>query len=180
MAREPEDSTGEQGRESQEMPTLHNGGELAQREVLEAQLQKGANWFFWIAGLSIVNTIILLMEGDRHFVVGLGITQFINGIALAVGQQNPDAALIGKAVAFVMTLIVAAVVAAFGFGARRGMGWIFVLGMGLYSLDGLLFVLFQDWMSVAFHLFCLWCIFGGLRASRQLRALDEAVVFEAD
>jgi hypothetical protein len=35
-------------------------------------------------------------------------------------------------------------------------------------------------MSGAFHAFCLWCIFGGLRASRQLQALDEAVVLEAE
>jgi hypothetical protein len=153
---------------------------LAHREQLEAKMRSGANWFFWIAGLSVVNTVILLMEGDRHFVVGLGITQLVNGIALAIAKQNPETATIGKAVAFVLTLLVSTVVGAFGLGARRGWAWIFILGMVLYLVDGLLFILFEDWMSVGFHLFALWGIFGGLRASRELKAMDFVAVAAAD
>jgi hypothetical protein len=149
---------------------------LAHLAQLTAKMRNGANWFFWIAGLSIANTVILLMEGDRHFVVGLGITQLINAVALAFAQQAPETAMVGKVVAFVITLLASAVVAAFGFGARRGMTWLFIVGMGLYFLDGLLFILFQDWMSVGFHLFALWCMSGGLRASWELNALDRGVV----
>ena len=181
----------DQTEEPAEVVADHGGGEesgasapeqalLAHREQLEAKIRSGANWFFWIAGLSVVNTLILLSEGDRHFVVGLGITQLVNAVALAFVKQAPESAMIAKAVAFVVTLLASAVVMAFGFGARRGMTWLFILGMGLYFLDGLLFILFQDWMSVGFHLFALWCMFGGLSAARELNGLDRVAVAEAD
>lgn len=162
--------------ETEHEPTPEDAAVLAHIEQLYARMRNGANWFYWIAALSMVNTVILLMEGDRHFVVGLGITQLVNGIALAFAQQAPETAMIGKAVAFVITLLASAVVTAFGVGARRGAGWIFIVGMTLYFFDGLLFILFQDWLSVGFHLFALWGIFGGLSASRQLKAMEAAAV----
>jgi hypothetical protein len=160
----------------------HSPGEqsvLVRREQLAAKMRGGANWFFWIAGLSVANTAILLMEGDRHFVVGLGITQLVNAIALEIAKQAPETATAGKVVALVVTLLASAVVTAFAFGARRGMAWLFILGMILYFFDGLLFILFGDWLSLGFHLFALWGIFGGLRAARELNALPLAAA-EAD
>ena len=53
--------------------------ELAQ---LHARGTSGAGWFFWIAALSLINSIILLSGGDRHFVVGLGVT------SIAVSGRN--------------------------------------------------------------------------------------------
>jgi hypothetical protein len=180
MTDQSEEVPESQGIEDQPELSHEETALIAHQEQLAAKMRNGANWFFWIAGLSVVNTVILLMEGDRHFVVGLGITQLVNGIALAIAKQNPETATIGKAVAFVITLLISAVVGAFALGARRGWGWIFILGMALYFLDGLLFILFQDWMSVGFHLFALWGIFGGMRASRELRAMDFVAVAEAD
>jgi len=153
---------------------------LAHREQLTAKMRNGGNWFFWIAGLSIVNTVILLAEGDRQYMVGLGVTQFVNGFALAMAKQAPDIGAGAKIAAFVFTLLASAVVAAFGFGARRGLTWLFALGMGLYLFDGLLLAVFQDWLSAGFHLFALACMFGGLRAARELNALDRAAVTAAD
>jgi len=80
----------------------------------------------------------------------------------------------------VVTVMVPAVVTVFGFGARRGMSWVFVLGMSLYFLDGALCLLLGGWMSVAFHLLALFGILGGLRAARELNVLDQVVVAEAD
>jgi hypothetical protein len=153
---------------------------LAHRAQLTAKLRNGGNWFFWIAGLSIVNTVILLAEGDRQYMVGLGVTQFVNGFALAMAKQAPDTAAGAKIAAFVFTLMASAVVAAFGFGAKRALTWLFALGMGLYLFDGLLLAVFQDWLSAGFHLFALACMFGGLRAARELNTLDSAALAEAD
>lgn len=153
---------------------------LAHYQQLEAQLRTGANWFFWIAALSVVNSIIVLAEGDRSFVIGLGITQVVNGIAIVIGQNNPDMATVLKAAAVVVTCLAAAVVATFGFGARRRMSWVFILGMTLYAMDGLLYLLFLDFFSFGFHLFALWGIFRGLRACRELNAMDLAPLAAAD
>lgn len=145
---------------------------LAHIEQLEAKLRVGANWFFWIAALSTVNAFMILSEANRHFLVGLGITELVNGIAVAVAKQAPNAATIATAVAVVMTFMIAGVVALFGLGARKRMSWVFILGMTLYALDGLLFVLFGDWLSIAFHVVALLGIFRGLSACRELHAME--------
>jgi hypothetical protein len=157
------------------MPSPENAAALAHYQQLEAQLRSGANWFYWIAGLSIVNSVILLAEGDRSFVIGLGITQIINAIAIAIGQNNPEIATVVKAVAVVVTCLAAAVVAAFGFGARRRLTWVFILGMIVYAMDGMLYLLMgPDLKSFGFHIFALWCISRGLSACRQLSGMDVA------
>lgn len=43
-------------------------------------IKGGANWFYWIAGLSIINTLIIFFNGDVNFIVGLGLTQIIDAI----------------------------------------------------------------------------------------------------
>jgi hypothetical protein len=50
--------------------------------------------------------------------------------------------------------------------ARKGLAWVFVVGMVLYGLDGLLFLLVGDWFGLAFHVFVLFCLFKGLQAAR--------------
>ena len=49
---------------------------------LESQFQRGANWFLWIAGTSIINSIIILTGGQWHLVIGLGITQIFDEVAI--------------------------------------------------------------------------------------------------
>src|SRR5262245_42801333 len=119
-------------------------------EQLENRARVGANWFFWIAGLSIINTFMLLGEANRQFVIGLGITQVANVIALEMIKQAPETATAAKGVAYALTFLASAFVAAFGIGARYRLSWVFIVGMTLYAIDGLLFLLFQDWLSVGF------------------------------
>jgi len=146
----------------------------AERRQLEAKFRGGANWFFWIAALSIVNSVILLAEGDRQFVVGLGITQVANGIALEVVKQHPETSMIVKGIAFAFTCLAGGFFAAIGAGSRKGWIWVFAIGILFYILDALLLLLFQDWMSFGFHLFALFGIFGGLSACRKLQAMELA------
>ena len=44
-------------------------------EKYRSAFLSGANWFFWIAGLSLVNSLIILFSGEWSFIVGLGATQ---------------------------------------------------------------------------------------------------------
>jgi hypothetical protein len=143
-----------------------------ERRQLEAKFRGGANWFFWIAALSVINSVILLAEGDRQFVVGLGITQVANGVALAVAKQAPDSATLAKGIGFAFTCLAAGFFAAIGAGSRKRWVWVFAIGIVSYILDGILLLLFQDWMSFAFHLFALFGIFGGLSACRKLNAME--------
>ncbi len=126
------------------------------RAELVEQRDSGAGWFYWIAGLSLINLVILLLESDVYFPVGLGVTDLSYFVL-----ETPIAMALSFGVLALFTL--------FGALARRGSAAIFVLGMLLYALDGVLcFVVFEDWIGVGFHLFVLWRLFSGLRAQMQL------------
>jgi hypothetical protein len=131
------------------------------RAELAARRDSGANWFFWIAGLSLVNVAILLFGAGWSFIIGLGITE----VALA---------FLSTPVALVVSAGVLSLFVFFGVLARRGLAWAFIIGMILYALDGVLFVLIEDWLSIGFHLFALWGLFGGLRAQMQLNRVARA------
>jgi hypothetical protein len=144
---------------------------VEQQYKLEHQLKLGANWFYWIAGLSVVNSVLMFSGSSWGFVIGLGITQIIGAIGTAAAEElGPVATL----VAFVFTLIATGVFVLFGVFANKRYIWAFIVGMVIYAMDGLLFLLIQDWLSIGFHVFALFCIYRGLKAYFELRKLDNA------
>ena len=62
-----------------------------------------------------------------------------------------------------LDLLAAAVFILFGVFANKGHRWAFIVGMVLFALDGLIFLLAQDWIGVGFHVFVLYCFFRGLK-----------------
>lgn len=134
--------------------------------------RRGANWFFWIAGLSLVNSVIIHGGGQTFFAIGLGTTLLIDGIASFIANQSPDAATIVKAIAIGLDIAVALFVAAFGLLARKRYTVIFAIGMALYLLDGLIFVLAMDLIGIGVHIFGIICMWQGFRAFRELNALQ--------
>lgn len=137
-----------------------------ERLRFENQFKSGANWFFWIAGLSIVNSVVILTGGAWSFIIGLGVTQIIDVIGYEMGS-------IGTAVALGLDMLAAGVFVLFGALARKGYAAAFITGMVLYALDGLIFFAVADWLSVGFHAFALFCIFSGLTARRRLTDLHQ-------
>jgi hypothetical protein len=136
---------------------------------LVAKMHSGAAWFYWIAGLSIINSIIIVSGGNIKFVIGLGITEIIDGIAQNIGGA-------GKFIGLFMDLCVAGVFALFGIFARRGIPAAFIVGMIIYALDGMLYLLVQEWLSIGFHVFALYCIFSGFMAQRKLANIVQNLV----
>jgi hypothetical protein len=149
---------------------------LEEKLRLEKRLNDGANWFYAIAGLSIINSIIFLAGGNFYFVIGLGISQLIDGIAVAVaGQTGQNAGLLIKMVAFGLDILIAIVFVLFGFFARRHK-WIYVVGMIIYALDGFIFLIGPDLLSIGFHLLALYGLYNGLKAYTQIKQGDSAIV----
>jgi hypothetical protein len=136
---------------------------------LEQRTQSGARWFFWIAALSLITSLIMLYGSHWGFILSLGITQIIDAIASEAGA---GAGSIVKAVAFALDLSVAGIFALFGVFAGKKHLWAFVTGMVLFGLDALIFLLAQDWFGIAFHAYALYGIFAGFRACRKLLALQ--------
>jgi hypothetical protein len=136
---------------------------------LARRAKSGGNNFYWIAGLSVVNSLILAFQGGITFVIGLGITQLVDAFASVFAEQAPDGALIFKGLGLVLSIIISGIFALFGFLAGKDLRWAFITGMVLYTLDTVLLLVFTDWFGLAFHLFFLWNLWGGLQALNQLR-----------
>ena len=140
---------------------LHTGPAEEERKTLERQRRNGAQWFYWIAGLSLINAGIAFAGQDWRFILGLGVTQLVQELAKS-GSGGTMAGLVGVAVIVIF--------AVFGQRAVQGAGWAFVLGLVVYALDGAIFLLIQDWLSAGFHAFALLMISRGYVAARRLSA----------
>ncbi len=144
-----------------------------ERKSLEAAARSGVNWFFWIAGLSVLNSAVFLMGGRISFVVGLGMTQFVDGFISAIANQaGGQAALTVRIIGFVLNLCITGIFVVAGILGRRMVRWAVIVGMVIYALDALLFASFGEWLSVGFHAFALWGLWNGLKAMNGLRELD--------
>lgn len=135
----------------------------------------GANWFYWVAGLSLVNSVVFQLGGQGFFVIGLGVTLLVDVLAGEMARQSPDVATTLKALALGLDVVAAVIVVGFGWLARNRCLAVYAIGMFLYLLDGLLFVLFQDWLSVGFHAFALFCMWSGFAAFRKLDAMERSL-----
>jgi hypothetical protein len=127
--------------------------------ALALQVKSGASWFYWIAGLSLINTLAAIFQGGFGFVMGLGITQVLD----AIGQQTGSG---GRAFALTLNAAALALFVGFGWLANQRRTWAFAVGLVLYLLDGLIFVLGQQWLAVGFHGLAAFFIFKGLQACR--------------
>jgi len=151
------------------IPTGTNSDkEITQKLEVENNFKSGVNWFFWIAGLSLINSIVLFSGGKWAFIVGLGITQFIDSIVIGT-----EAGAVGTTIALMLDVFISGIVVTFGVLSRKKYTWAFIVGMVLYALDGLLFLIVQDWLSIGFHAFALFCLYRGLKASNQLKQMQK-------
>lgn len=142
---------------------------LNQQIKLREQVRGLANWFYSIAGLSLVNSAISLFGGNVTFVIGLGATLIVDATANAHAQGLPAMeALVLKLAAFVIGLLIAAIFFMFGRVAQHH-PWISLPGIVLYALDGVIFMVVGDFLSVAFHLFVLFNLIKGWYEVRELR-----------
>ena len=143
--------------------------------ALKAAGDRGANWFFWIAALSLVNTVITHSGGGVHFIVGLAITMIVDAIAAEVGKQEPNLATVFMVIAVGFSIFVAAVVILFGWLSRKRFLWVFGAGMFLYLLDGLIYLLIGVYGCAAFHGYALFSMIHGFNSYRKLNQLEAAI-----
>lgn len=144
-----------------------------QIELLTKKNKDGSSWFFWIAGLSLINSAVILSGSEWSFLIGLGLTQLIDGISIGIAQEvGAQGITMISVVAFALDAIVAGSFVLWGVLARRNYRWAYITGMILYALDGLIFLTVQDFPSFGFHIFALYCIFNGFKACGQLKTLS--------
>ncbi len=137
-------------------------------DLLE-HMQSGARWFYWIAGLSLINSIVATFDGRWSFLAGLGITQVISYVGIRMAQDVGSAATV---IALILDVLVAAFFVFLGVFALKGHTWAFVVGLAVYVLDGLIFLVAQDWLPLAFHAFVIYGLTRGLMANRKLKEFE--------
>lgn len=132
------------------------------RHVTRTSIIHGADWFFWLAILSVINSLIVYFYNIPNTPVALGITQWIDGTQGGIKASLTEGWL-------VIDILVAAVLAAFGLLARRGNDIAFIVGMFLYLIDAFLMIGMRDFFGFGVHLIALFFLFKGLLASRHIR-----------
>jgi hypothetical protein len=137
-----------------------------QRYKLEQRKKASANWFYWIAGLSIVNSVAVHAGSSWSFIAGLGLTQVIDALGAKIGSS-------GAVIALVLDVLAAGVFVLLGYLART-YNAVFVIGLALYALDALIFLFVGQFIGVLFHVLVLYWIFSGFRAARELARLPGA------
>lgn len=130
----------------------------------------GAKWFFWIAGLSMVNTLFMLTNAKMTFGLGLASTLLVDAFARGFAKGAPNATQMIYSVDFVLDLLIAGTFVFFGVQAQKGKNWAFVVGGVLLALDTILVLLFKMWFGVAVHIFALLSIYAGYAANRKVNA----------
>jgi hypothetical protein len=133
---------------------------------LEQKLSSGANWFYWVAGLSAVNSIINFFEMQWNFAVGLGITQLFDGLGMYLRSEGSPYSVLAAVLA--ASLVVSGLFFVIGVFANRRIVSAFVIGIILYGLDSVLMLLVGDILGIIIHAIALFFIVRGFLAARQL------------
>ena len=140
---------------------------IAMRANLQSALLKSGGWFYWVAGLSLVNAVLMVSGANLRFLFGMGTTDLI----AAIGKQAGGA---GTGVGLFASAVVAGICVFFGFlVVQKHQAWALWLGMVLYVLDGLLLLLVGDWLSAIFHGWVIYRLIAGAKVLKALAELEQ-------
>ena len=149
--------------------------DVSSREALERTARVGSRWFYWIAGLSLVNTLLYYGGAPIRLAMGLGLTQLIDGI---VGTIFPQLYYLSLAI----DVIIAAAFIGFGYLSGRGEISTFVVGLIVYCFDGLLYLGLMilghtpsGIVAIIWHGIAVYFLWKGLQAARELKRLPPEV-----
>ena len=131
--------------------------------------KSGANWFYWIAGLSLVTSIITFGGGNWKFLISLGTTQVIDSIALVLSEEVGSAS---KIVALVLDVFLTAMFVVFGVLANKKYLWAYIAGMAAFVIDGVVSLMIQDLIGVIAHVVVLVFMVPGFLAGRKLAEVE--------
>lgn len=132
------------------------------RHVTRTSVLHGADWFLWLAILSVINSLIVYFYNTPNSPLALGVTQWLDGTHAGIKSAMSSGAL-------VINILIAGVLAMFGLMARRGSDLAFVLGIFLYVIDAMLIIGVRDFFGFGVHLIALFFLVKGLLASRHIR-----------
>ena len=132
------------------------------RHVTRTSVLHGADWFLWLAILSVINSLVVYFYNTPNSPVALGLTQWLDGTHGGIKASMSSGAL-------VINIMIAGALAMFGLLGRRGSDIAFVVGIFLYVIDAFLVAGLKDFFAFGVHLVALFFLVKGLLASRHIR-----------
>ena len=137
------------------------------RDAIAGRMRRGASWFFTIAILSGINTLLQIFDAKIRFIFGLGITQVVDAFGKGAGQNGMFVTLALDGVFLLMLILCWK-------WAKAGSQGAFVGGMIAYALDGVLLLYFRVWLDAVVHAYALYMIWQGYAAARELAQMQQA------
>jgi hypothetical protein len=134
---------------------------------VEARMRAGADWFFWIAALALLEAYLNRSGIVTQGAFGLGMTGLVER---ATGPWTAP----GGAMPFLAELVLPVFYVLLGVLARRGRRWAFAAGMGAYAVDAALVLAAAQMVGLALHLVVLGLLGAGFVAARQLEQFGRA------
>jgi hypothetical protein len=120
------------------------------------------NWFFVIAGLSLLNALLPRIGLPVFFIAALAapilVSNYAHLVSSSLSMAQADWLSYGALALCIATL------AALGWFARKGHAWAFAVGGVLYLADGIVFLRYGDYPSFILHVVVLYFIFRGFLA----------------
>jgi hypothetical protein len=131
--------------------------EINEQALAAYRMRAAANQFYWIAGLSLVNLLLLVLNASVMFPTGLAMADLLAALSY-------DLELIGRIATALGALGVVGLFAVLGYYGKRGLSWALIAGISLYVLDAVIWGFVGDWISAGFHALILFFIVRDLTA----------------
>ena len=133
---------------------LMNGKDEAERKELNS-IKSGYSWFFAIGIFSLINTLDYAIRQKQILrTVGLGITQLVDGIFIALKEPN-------LIIHTFVNLLISSLFILIWFLAKQQKKGVYLTGLIVYLIDSILFLLARNWFSFGFHVFVLIGVVNG-------------------
>jgi hypothetical protein len=134
--------------------TVSNANDAVKLKFI-TRIASGLSWFNWLAGLSMVNALLLCFKADLSMIFGLSITDLLYGLTVHF-QGGRDLGLPGYGVVLGGTAVLSMIFFILGRVAGSGRLWPLYVACVFYLLDGGVSFLCQSWLALACH---AWIMF---------------------
>lgn len=149
-----------------------NDNKTKTNESLESQYKNGVSWFYWIAGLSLINSLVVFFDGDWSFIAGLGVTQLIDSFAFVFSDIFGQKLIY---IGFAINLIIIGIFFILGkIATSKRIKDVILFGIVFYSVDTLIFIYFTDYISILFHLYAIYSMVKAFIACKELNKIEHA------
>lgn len=128
-----------------------------EQAVYAKPIRNGGNWFFWIAAMSLINTIAATTGSEWGFALGLQLTYVLSLTSELWGAH-------GKWIALAGNLVLVGACVWFGIAGYSRKYVPYFLGVFIYAADTLLSLLSLHLLTIGIHIWALYSIFKGLMA----------------